>query len=33
MIFLIFFIDIGIPFDKSLAQLLESNQNIMLVQV
>ena len=31
--FLKMFIDTGIPFDKSLVQLLEPNQNIMLVQV
>ena len=27
------FIDTGIPLDKSLVQLLEPNQNVMLVQV
>ena len=27
------FIDTGIPFDKSLVQLLELHQNFMLVQV
>ena len=31
--FLKMFIDTDIPFDKSLVQLLEPNQNVMLVQV
>ena len=31
--FLKIFIDTGIPFHKSLVQLLEPNQNIMLVEV
>ena len=31
--FLKMFVDTGIPFDKSLNQLLETNQNVMLVEV
>ena len=31
--FLKMFIDTGIPLDKSLVQLLEPNQNVMLVKV